>query len=169
MRRNIRAPRCASGSDARGTRAESHLPLALRRAAHGSKALSPDQYQFATYLKRRKRRGVRSSWGTLILFVDSSETKPAKLVRKVGSTMRNISRGLSARGNFGVDHTASSLAVDASTCGPHHARLVSGRGPRSIGRDWLPVDFQRMDSEMRLTLLFPFPSFLARRAHPEGM
>lgn len=61
----------------------------------------------------------------------------------------------------GLNSQARPLAVYASQAGSpqHHARLASGCGPDSTGRDWLPAGFRRKVSDLLLTSLPPFPNF----------
>jgi hypothetical protein len=77
-------------------------------------------------------------------------------------------RGLPAKGNFGAQsHGFSTHCLRfARWVAPLDARLVSGCWPSSPRRDWLPVGFQRKVSECLLTLLSPFPSFLAQCPSP---
>ena len=80
----------------------------------------------------------------------------------------SVPRGLSTRGNFGaLSHGISTRCLRfAVRISPPHARLASGCGLGSTRRDWLPAGFLRKVSEMLLTSLPPFPSFLAQTLSP---
>jgi hypothetical protein len=118
--------------------------------------------------------GLPSSWGTLMCLRpalrprrDQHYRDKAIAASRHGPT-HSVPRGLSTRGNFGApSHGISTRCLRfAVRISPPHARLASGCGPSSTRRDWLPAGFLRKVSEMFLTSLPPFPSFLAQTLTP---
>ena len=121
---------------------------------------------------RWKRRGLPSSWGTLVVIVralrprqdqarsggpsaTTPDTAPA-YVHNEGSPRLKFS---------GLNHTAFDLAVSASQDGSphHHARLASGCWPGFARRDWIPAGFRRKVSEFEALPPFHRLGFLGAR------
>jgi hypothetical protein len=105
---------------------------------------------------RWRRRGLPSSWGTLMVIVRALRPRQDQ-ARSAGPSVTTpdtapayVHNEGSWRLAFsGLDHTTFDLAVYASQGGSphHHARLASGGWPGSARRDWLPAGFQRKVSE----------------------
>ena len=75
-------------------------------------------------LKRWKRQGVPSSWGTLFCLrpvLGPRRDQPVRPLRQLGTAPRiGNDEGSPRRVISGLDHTASALAVYASTAGSPH-------------------------------------------------
>jgi hypothetical protein len=105
---------------------------------------------------RWRRRGLPSSWGTLVAIVRALRPRRDQ-ARSVGPSATTpdtapayVHNEGSQRLKFsGLNHTTFDLAVYASQGGSphHHARLASGCWPGFARRDWIPAGFRRKVSE----------------------
>jgi len=108
-------------------------------------------------------------WCAYALFSDPGRTRHTRLLRCAGTAPASAyNEGSHVSVISGLNGTAWALAVFASPCGlpRHDARRASGCWPSSTGQDWLPARSQRKVSELFLTSLPPFPSFLAQTMSP---
>lgn len=153
-------------------------PLRLSSSSAKSDAdLGPGSFgsgssPFSQSIKRWKRQGVPSSWGTLMCLrpaLRPRRDQPARPLQQVGTAQRTAYGGGSPRfGYFGArSHGISTRCLRfAVRLTPPHARLASGCGPRSTRPDWIPVEFLRKVSVMLRYIPFPFPKLLGADGVP---